>query len=185
MGRSGQGDWFDFAHELAEKGYTALTFNFRGFCPGGEQGCSQGEQDFSKMWKDIAGATRFLRAHGVGKVMLMGASLAAANSLLAAANETVDADGVVWLSGSDVSFPGDPTPIARRITVPKLFMVGRFDTPVLEPTRYMYELSPEPKELEILPTGEHGTDMLDEDYVGQSLARAARARLLSFLSKYS
>ena len=36
-----QRSWFAFANRLADEGYLVLTYDFRGYCPGGEGGCSQ------------------------------------------------------------------------------------------------------------------------------------------------
>ena len=41
---SDQSAWYFFANRLGERGYRVLTFNFRGYCPGGEAGCSEGEK---------------------------------------------------------------------------------------------------------------------------------------------
>ena len=37
-----QSSWFEFADVLAGNGYGVLTFDFRGYCPGGDAGCSDG-----------------------------------------------------------------------------------------------------------------------------------------------
>jgi hypothetical protein len=52
-----QSSWFEFADMLAGNGYGVLTFDFRGYCPGGDAGCSQGSKDDSGIWQD-AGPTR-------------------------------------------------------------------------------------------------------------------------------
>ena len=57
-----QSSWFDFADRLAGQGYRALTFNFRGYCPGDDAGCSQGEKDVGAIWQDVQGAVDFVRS---------------------------------------------------------------------------------------------------------------------------
>ena len=45
-----QGSWQNFARELAEEGYMALTFDFRGY------GSSQGPREIDQIDKDVEGA---------------------------------------------------------------------------------------------------------------------------------
>ena len=53
---SDQSAWFAFADRLGQRGYRVLTFNFRGYCPGGDAGCSQGEKSIPAIWQDVEGA---------------------------------------------------------------------------------------------------------------------------------
>ena len=57
-----QSSWFEEAETLADEGYRALTFNFRGYCPGGDAGCSGGETDLAMLWRDVQAAVRYLRS---------------------------------------------------------------------------------------------------------------------------
>lgn len=59
-----QSSWFAFAHRVAGEGYLALTFDFRGYCPGGDAGCSEGERDVSADAVDLVGAVAFVRSRG-------------------------------------------------------------------------------------------------------------------------
>lgn len=45
MGGGDQSQWLEMAGLLATNGYLVLTFNRRGSCPGGELGCSEGNDD--------------------------------------------------------------------------------------------------------------------------------------------
>ena len=65
---SDQSAWFDFAQRLGERGYRVLTFNFRGYCPGGDAGCSQGEKVISAIWQDVEGAVAALRDEGATRI---------------------------------------------------------------------------------------------------------------------
>ena len=69
---SDQRAWFAFAERLGQRGYRVLTFNFRGYCPGGDAGCSQGEKTISAIWQDVEGAVAALRDMGIESVMLTG-----------------------------------------------------------------------------------------------------------------
>ena len=53
---SDQSSWFDFADRLSREGYRVLTFDFRGYCPGGDAGCSRGQKDVASIWKDVLAA---------------------------------------------------------------------------------------------------------------------------------
>ena len=96
-----QSSWFDFADELGTLGYRALTFDFRGYCPGGAAGCSDGDKDISAIWQDVAGAVGFMRTEGVRRVGLVGASMGGTASLVYAAQQGSDIDAVITLSAPD------------------------------------------------------------------------------------
>ncbi|HKZ76468.1 MAG TPA: alpha/beta hydrolase, partial [Actinomycetota bacterium] len=85
-----QTSWWDFARKLSEGGYMALAFDFRGFCPGGDAGCSEGDKDIGALWQDVVGAIGFLRSEGATQVMLVGASMGGTASLVAAAQDGVE-----------------------------------------------------------------------------------------------
>ena len=102
MSPSDQTAWFDFAERLAREGYRVLTFNFRGYCPGGDGGCSEGERDVPNIGKDVEGAIAELRRRGVTRVGLVGASMGWTASLIVAADEghDVGAESVTTASTS-------------------------------------------------------------------------------------
>jgi dienelactone hydrolase len=154
-----QSAWYAFAGELAGRGYVALTFNFRGYCPGGADGCSGEGSVGTDGWQDVAGAVRFLNERGVKRVFLTGASIGGW-AVLEAAVRGVPVDGVVTLSGVptvgyDITRAG-----LSRVDIPLVFVVGRFDGSLARAVRRVHRLAPEPKELLVLPTGEHGTNLL-------------------------
>ena len=93
-----QRSWFEFANRLADEGYLVLTYDFRGYCPGGDGGCSQGELQISAIWQDVLGAMDLVRSQGATTVALVGASMGGTASLVAAAQEGVDVAAVVTLS---------------------------------------------------------------------------------------
>ena len=105
-----QRSWFAFANRLADEGYLVLTYDFRGYCPGGEGGCSQGELQISAIWQDVLGAMDFIRSQGATTVALVGASMGGTASLVAAGQEGADVAAVVTLS-APTSIEGlTPTP---------------------------------------------------------------------------
>ena len=54
-----QDNWLPFPAVLAERGYLALTFNFRGFCD--SEGCSDRRGDMGKNWRDAMAAVAFMQ----------------------------------------------------------------------------------------------------------------------------
>ena len=53
---SDQSAWYFFANRWASAATASLTFNFRGYCPGGDAGCSEGEKNIPAIWQDVEGA---------------------------------------------------------------------------------------------------------------------------------
>ncbi|MGZ8611759.1 MAG: dienelactone hydrolase family protein [Actinomycetota bacterium] len=165
-----QSGWFFFAEELAASGYTALTFTFRGYCSPDEGGCSGAGSAGADGWMDVGGAVDFLRDRGAERVYLTGASLGGA-AVLRAAAEGVPIDGVASLSGVPIAPYELDAQALSRIEAPLLFVVGRFDGDLASDVRAVYGDASEPKRLELLATGEHGTGLL------RSAAEAHQARV--------
>jgi hypothetical protein len=127
-----QRSWFAFADRLADQGYLVLTYDFRGYCPGGEGGCSRGEQDISAMWQDVLGAEDFVRSQGATQVALIGAI-----------------EGLV----------ADPT-LLQREQANKLIIAGTGDASAAASAQHLDAIAPPPKRLAIFPVDDHGTDLL-------------------------
>ena len=164
-----QTSWWAFARILAPKGFTVLTFDFRGYCPGGVAGCSEGQRDVAAMWQDVLGAVDFMMARGLVRVMLVGASMGGTASLIAAAQPGVPVVAIVALSAPQ-SFEGltaDPT-VLGNVTAAKLFVAGNSDpTGAATAAQAMYEESPPPKRVEIFTSSDHGTDLLTGNQSGR------------------
>lgn len=101
MGRSEdtQADWYRLARVLAERGYTALTYNRRGVCSRLGRECSGGPDDYAASWKDVVGASDFVRARGVTDVVRIGASIGAMASLHALASRSLEAAAFIEIGG--------------------------------------------------------------------------------------
>ncbi|MGH2637577.1 MAG: alpha/beta hydrolase family protein, partial [Actinomycetota bacterium] len=156
-----QTSWFRFADRLADDGYLVLTYNFRGYCPGGTGGCSGGERDIGAIWQDVVGAIDYVRSRGATSVSLVGASMGGTASLVAAAHEGVDVRAIVTLSapGSVEGLVADGT-LLSTITSGKLFIAGVGDAPAAADAESLYAQSPPPKRVEVVPADDHGTDLL-------------------------
>jgi dienelactone hydrolase len=165
MGRPGdtQADWSSLARRLAREGYLVLTYNRRGVCPRRGRGCSSGRDELEVSWKDVVGADRFLRnEHGVGRIVLVGASIGAMTSVHVTTTGRVDAAATIELggvnhrSGYDFSRSG-----LRRMRGAKLFVSSKSDVSGSDDAaREWFAWARQPKRLAILPGEEHGTDML-------------------------
>jgi dienelactone hydrolase len=156
-----QRSWWSFAGRLADEGYRVLTFDFRGYCPGGDGGCSGTDKDIPKIWEDVVAAASYLRSAGATRVMLIGASMGGTASLIAAAQPEVGASAIVTLS-APTQFEGlsiDPATL-QNVEAPKLFVAGTGDAGAAQAAQQLYDESLGARPLEIIPTSDHGTDLL-------------------------
>lgn len=176
-----QRSWYAFAERLGSLGYRALTFNFRGYCPGGDGGCSQGEQDVAAIWQDVQGAAAYLRDHGVQQVALVGASMGGTASLIVSSQPNERIDAVATLS-APVSIEGlTVTPEQlQMITAAKLFVAGNGDTTAADAAQDFYNQTLQPKRVEIYPSDDHGTDLLSGNQ-----SENVRTLLLTWLQQYA
>lgn len=157
-----QSSWFDFADQLGGLGYRTLTFDFRGYCPGGDAGCSQGDKDISAIWQDVAGAAGFLRTQGVRRIGLVGASMGGTASLVYASQSGSNIDAVVTLSAPDAveGLTAGPD-VLQTVSAAKLFLAGSVDGNAAATAQAFYDETLQPKRVETLTTGDHGTDILE------------------------
>lgn len=170
----GEGSWYAFARTLADHGYVALTLDLRGFCPGGDNGCSGGTQSPPDTWQDVLGAARFLNAKGVSAVFLIGASLGARSSVWAASRPGVKVSGVIGISTPEYAVAAyrpayDFTPsVIGAIHVPILLVAGDQDENLAAQATEMYGWANEPKKLAIVASPSHGAGLL-QDPVASSM----------------
>jgi uncharacterized protein len=156
-----QSSWYPEADRLAAQGFRVLTFDFRGYCPDGDAGCSQGTKDINEAPTDLTAALSFLRSQGPTRLGLVGASIGGLASLVVASQQT-NIPAVVTLSAPEVlnAVAAGPSVLAN-ITGAKLFIAGLGDpTGSAQAAQDLYENSPQPKRLEIVPVDDHGTDLL-------------------------
>jgi pimeloyl-ACP methyl ester carboxylesterase len=159
---SDQSAWFDLAADVGALGYRALTFDFRGYCPGGDAGCSGGERDVDATPRDLQAALDYLRSRGVDRVALVGASMGGTASLLIAAHEGDAIGAVITLSApQQISGLAAGPDVLQSVTAAKLFIAGNGDpTGSAMVAQAFYDESLQPKRYEILTSDDHGTDLL-------------------------
>ena len=159
------------AKRLAARGYLALPFDFRGY---GES--QSGGARSSRFDLDVEAAAKEARALGARKVFLVGASIGGSAALAAAAATRPPVAGVVSVSGAaDLVGALDA---AKRLTVPVLYLAGRFDPQFAADARRLYATTAaRDRKLDIIGRGEHGTELVDA-------SPKARSAIESFLRSH-
>ncbi|OFW52905.1 MAG: hypothetical protein A2163_07530 [Actinobacteria bacterium RBG_13_35_12] len=150
-----QTSWFDFAQYLAENGYIVLTYDFRGY------GKSGGSRDISNIDKDLEAAIVFISQYDSEKIFLMGASMGGTASLIVAAREYID--GVISLSSPDEMDSLSALDEVEDIDAPILFIASQGDEDAAASAESLFDMSLEPKEIEILDGNSHGTFIFEEE----------------------
>ncbi len=177
-----QEGWLPFPAALAEGGYLALTFNFRGFCD--SKGCSEGDMELENNWRDALAAIALMEERGVKKIFLIGASMGGLAVLRAARTPGVDLAGVVSLATPQFPskyYTGEPqandvtTARLKQIREPKLFIAGKDDVqlpgsaplrPGIESVRFaedarrMFAAAEQPKQLALVDSSFHSSDLV-------------------------
>jgi pimeloyl-ACP methyl ester carboxylesterase len=161
MAASDQSAWFDFADRLGHEGYRVLTFDPRGVCPGGDAGCSKGTASPADTVKDVQGAVAYLRSGGVTRIGVLGAGLGGTATLVAASQAGSGIDVVITLSalGSEGGV-GASASTLQTVTAAKLFLAGSEDPLAAQAAQAFYDASLPPKEVQLLTTADHGTNLL-------------------------
>jgi pimeloyl-ACP methyl ester carboxylesterase len=156
-----QSAWYPLAGHLAAVGYRVLTFDFRGYCPGGDAGCSEGSKEVAAAGVDLAAAVAFLRSRGVGELGLIGASMGGTAAIRVASAEGSDVRALITLSAPQVieGLTAGPAEL-QTVTAAKLFIAGNGDGTAADAAAAFYNASGQPKRYEIFPTDDHGTDLL-------------------------
>jgi dienelactone hydrolase len=148
-----QATWQPFADLISQKGFIALTYDFRG------RGQSEGSLDFTKLQNDLMAAVNYVKSRGFDSIVCMGASMGGNASIEVALK--IKLKGLVAICCTlpyDVTLEDLP-----KIIAPKLFICTEDDTAdgaltYLAPMmKLMYDTSIEPKQLKIFPGVEHGT----------------------------
>ena len=157
-----QSAWYRTADALSDLGYRVLTFDFRGFCPGGDAGCSEGDLDVDAAPTDLAAALTYLRSQGVTSAALVGASMGGTAALVVSADEGDGVGAVITLSAPQViqGLSAGPDVLAT-ITAAKLFIASTGDPTAAGAAQAFFDESLQPKRLEIVTSDDHGTDLLE------------------------
>ncbi|MBI2855452.1 MAG: alpha/beta hydrolase [Chloroflexi bacterium] len=167
-----QRSWWPFAEVLANRGYRALAFDFRGY------GDSQGQKQMEYLDVDVQAALHFLQGQGVPRVFLVGASMGGTASVKVAARE--DVAGIVTLSAPAQTSDGLNVELdVAEVAAPKLFIVARDDEYYAGSVDLFMQESQEPKEAQRVEGRAHGTDLL-----GGNTGDRVQGLILDFLQRH-
>lgn len=151
MRGSGKEAWTDVAVSLADNGYMAFAFDFRGY------GGQEGEAD-TNLEVDLTAAITAARAQGAAEVFVAGASMGGTAALAAAAEHKLD--GVVVVS-APLEFAGiDGLAAAASIEEPSLFIAAAEDRPYAADTAALADAA-DGRFVEYEGAA-HGTDIVTE-----------------------
>jgi esterase/lipase len=174
MGDNDPSLWDAFAPTLAARGYIVLTYKFR--YPTNSSTFDSGMANHTL--DDLRAAVAFVRRQGAQKLVLVGASLGGMATAKAAA---VEKPAAIVIMASPVDLAAFDFRVEESelnvITGPKLFIGSKGDKTVpFAETQRMFDLSPEPKELQSYPGSAHGVHIFQTEH-GDDL----RERLIAFI----
>jgi pimeloyl-ACP methyl ester carboxylesterase len=160
-----------YARTLAKVGFRVLAYDSR----------SHGSSAKARLLRldlDIRGAVTELRRRGAGAVVLAGSSAGASGVLVGAGSIQPPVQGVVSLSAPRGLGPIDAEAAMPRLRVPVLFVAAEQDDGVAAEARLLHQTAAaSDKRLEIVPSGEHGTDLLRLDRIKSLVTGFIRDRL--------
>jgi hypothetical protein len=138
-------EWAPYAHELAKKGYLAISFSFG-----------------TDLVADVVGAAAELRAKGATRVILVGASMGGTTVVAAALKIKPAVAAVVDLSGPAQWEGVSSIDAAPKLTMPAMFVASREDQPFVDDIRVVYATATKSpgRKLLIRDGYEHGVDMV-------------------------
>lgn len=150
-GQFNKESWAKQAHILSAAGFRVLALDLRGY------GKSHGPGDSNSMdtphYQDVLGAVRYLHAHGVKSVSVVGGSMGGSAAGDASIHSRPgEIDRLVLLGAA----PDEP---ADKLKAPILYIVARDDANEdglrLPGIRKQYDLSPKPKQLIVVDGSAH------------------------------
>ena len=160
-------------------GYRTLTFNFRGYCPGGDAGCSGGETDLAVLWRDVQAAVRYLRSTGIPRVAVGKHGWHRGPRRRGPTDRAHRGRRDALRSDRDRGLAVTPETLVAASSA-KLFIAGNGDAAVANDAQRMYDLSVPPKRVEIVPSDDHGTELLEGNQ-GPNVRRLLSVWLAQFL----
>lgn len=147
--------WFDFARLLANEGYTAMAFNFRGY---GES--ESGENGEPAIGDDVRAAVDAAFDDGATKVYVVGASMGGTGAV--AASATRDVAGAVALSAPDEFAGVSAVGLADLVDTPLLLVAADGDGTAADDAAAIAAAAQGETELVVLTGGQHGTNLFTE-----------------------
>jgi pimeloyl-ACP methyl ester carboxylesterase len=157
--------WLPYATELAQLGYRVVAFDFAGYG-------SSSPTESKTYLEDIRTVVSYLRERGTPRVVVVGASMGATMSVVAAAAITPPLAGVVAVS-PPTTFDGvNADRAAVELSVPALYIAGESDGDYDVYATEINERTPEAlRNLLVVDSPEHGVEL-----VGAPTAAGAEVR---------
>lgn len=159
--------WFDFARLLADEGFTAIAFNFRGY---GESGGEPGEFAVAA---DVRAVVDAAVAEGAVDVFVIGASMGGTGAVVASASN--DIAGTVTISAPHEFEGDDAVTFAQLVRSPMLLIAADEDGDAADDALLIASEVKGETELVVLAGSQHGTNMFAEH--GEEIT----AKILEFL----
>ncbi|MBN1451593.1 MAG: alpha/beta fold hydrolase [Anaerolineales bacterium] len=164
-GPNDQKNWIPFANEVAQRGFSALTFDLRCY---GESDCRGGtEPGWIPLSRDMQAAINFLREKGFKRIVCVGASMGGRACITVAFDEELA--GLIIVSGTASDDP-EKKDLNKMVNpgMPKLFVVSESDPTVnrVADMNRLYESAPDPKVFHTFPGTAHGTEFFKAQYGG-------------------
>lgn len=161
--------WYPAARRLAQAGYMAVAFNFRGYAT------SEGNKDVANGPADIQAAAQLLRDSGARDIVYVGASMGGTASIVASENR--DPLAVVSVS-APLRFMGlDAPAVAGRVQRPVLLLAARSDGEAFSAVEELERSLPNP-ETKLYEGDAHGTNLLAD-------RPEAIDEIVTFLKRYA
>ncbi len=165
--------WVPFARILAQHGYMALPFYFRGYGPS-----IAPVKEHTDL--DLVGAAAELRRQGATRVVLIGASLGGA-AVLVAGKQIPSASVIISVSAPAVFGDLDAATAAQTLDVPVLFLASKQDQPFGGDAQTLFAERHRPGDRIVLYPGYlHGIDLVEGPMGAQ-----VRALMLSFIRSHT
>ena len=172
MRPSDQESWAPFAERLADEGYAAFTFNFRGYSP------SSGDKEIGLIDLDLGGALDYLATRGVEQPVLVGASMGGTAAVKVAANRDVAA---IFVLSAPAAIEGlSAADYVANVEEPKFFMVAEDDLSARTDGAALYDASGGERFYEVFTGGEHGSDLVYGRH-----SELVQGRILEFLEQFA
>lgn len=160
MNGGDRSDWADFAGQLAENGYAAMTVDMRGHGDtGGQRDWDKTESDLNQVWAYLAGREDVDAQH----IAAAGASIGANMSVVLAVNEPSLNTMILLSPGEDYFGVTTDDRIQEYGDRPVLFVASQEDTVAADSSRDLHELAKGTVELIMFDGAGHGTNMFNKE----------------------
>lgn len=139
--------WAPLAKRIADRGYRALAIDFRGY------GKSRAGSDGNALDQDVIAAIRWLHAHGVQSVSVVGGSMGGGAAGRAATEvKRGEIDKLVLLSPMPINNP-------QQLKANSILYIASRDEGLAPTVREQFSQAPQPKQLILLDGSAHAQNI--------------------------